>query len=120
MQLDYDGKQDCMSSSNADEIGVDDVTQEIHEQQLVMTFDYSRRQDEPQIGALILRLLGFGIMIFMGINPDEAQVGDVVIEITQNSFYTRVPVWVKIRNIARGWESTLELQKQYYHTSYLA
>jgi hypothetical protein len=37
-----------------------------------MTFDYSRRQDEPQIGALILRLLGFGIMIFMGINPDEA------------------------------------------------
>jgi len=61
-----------MSSSNADEIGINDVTQEIHEQQLVVKFDYLGRQDGPQIGALILRLLGFGVVILVGINPDEA------------------------------------------------
>jgi hypothetical protein len=32
-----------MSSSSADEIRIDDVTQEIHEQQLVIKFDYPRR-----------------------------------------------------------------------------
>jgi hypothetical protein len=64
--------------------------------------------------------LGFGIVIFMGINRDEAQIGDAVVEITHNGFYTRVQVWVKIRNGARGWESTLELHRQYHYTSYLA
>jgi hypothetical protein len=59
-------------------------------------------------------------MILMGINPDEAQIGDVVVEIIQNGFYTCAQVWVKIRNGARGWESTLELQRQYHHISYLA
>jgi hypothetical protein len=77
-----------MSSSNVDEIGKDDVTQEIHEQQLVVRFDYPRRQDGPQIGPLILRLLGFGMVMLIGINPNEAQIGDVVVEIIHNGFYT--------------------------------
>jgi hypothetical protein len=84
-----------------------------------MIFDYPRRQDETQIGALILHLLGFGIMILMGINPNEAHIGDVAVKITHNGFYTRVQVWVKIRNGVGGWESTSDLQKQYHYTSYL-
>jgi len=44
-----------MSSSNENEIGINDVTQEIHEHQLVVRFDYPRRQDRPQLGALNLR-----------------------------------------------------------------
>jgi hypothetical protein len=55
---------------------------------LVVRFDYLRRHNGPQIGALILRLLGFGVVILVGINPDEAQVGDVQVEITHNGFYT--------------------------------
>jgi len=65
-------------------------------------------------------LLGFGIVILVGINPNEAQIGDVAVEKIHNGFYTRVHVWVKIRNGARGWESTSELHKQYHCTSYLA
>jgi hypothetical protein len=86
---------------------------------LVVKFDYPRRQNGPQIGTLILRLLGFGIVILVGINLNEAQVGDVAVEITHNGFYTRAQVWVKIRNGARGWESTSQLQRQYHYTSYL-
>jgi hypothetical protein len=53
--------------------------------------------------------LGFGIVILVGINLDEVQIGDVAIEIAHNGFYTRTQVWLKIRNGVRGWESTLEL-----------
>jgi hypothetical protein len=68
------------------------VTQEIHEQWVVIRFDYPRGQDGPQIGAVILRLLGFGVVTFVDIDPDEAQVGDVAIEIAHNGFYTRIQV----------------------------
>jgi hypothetical protein len=59
-------------------------------------------------------------MTFVGINPNEVQVGDVAVEIVHNGFYTHVQVWLKLRNGARGWGLTLELQRQYHYTSYLA
>jgi hypothetical protein len=96
-----------MSSSSGDEIGINDVTQEIHKQQLVVRFDYPRRQVGPQIGALILRLLGFGIMVLVGINLDEAQIGDVVVEITHNGFYTHLGLG-KNKMWSRGMGINLE------------
>jgi hypothetical protein len=83
--------------------------QEIHEQQIVIKFDYPRRHNGPGIGVVVLHLLGCGIMTFVGVDPDEARVGDVVVEIIHNGFYTCAQVWLKLRNGARGWGSTLEL-----------
>jgi len=65
-------------------------------------------------------LLGFGVVIIVGINRDETWIGDVVVEIIHNGFCTHVQVWINIRNGAGGWESTLELHRQYHYTSYLA
>jgi len=104
-----------MSSSSANE-----VTQEIREQRIVIRFDYPRGQDGPQIIVVVLHFLGFDIVTVVGIDPDEAQVRDVVVEIAHNGFYTRAQVWLKLRDGARGWGSTSELQMQYYYTSYLA
>jgi hypothetical protein len=59
-----------MSSFSVNEIGIDEVTQEVHEQ-LVIRFDHPRRQDGPQIGVVILCLLGFGIVMLISINPNE-------------------------------------------------
>jgi len=56
-----------------------------------------------------LWLLGFGVVTFVGINPNEAQVGDVAVEIVHNGFCTQAQVWLKLRNGARGWGSTLKL-----------
>ncbi len=67
-----------------------------------------------------MHLLGFGVVTFIGINLNEAQVGDVAVEITHNGFYTHVQIWLKLRTIARGWGSTSKLQRQYHYTSYLA
>ncbi len=58
-----------------------------------------------------MRLLGFGVITFVAIDLDEAQVGDVAVEIAHNGFYTHAQVWLKLRNGARGWGSTSELQK---------
>jgi hypothetical protein len=68
-----------MSSSSTNEIVVDEVTQEIWEHKIIIRFDYPRRQDGPQIGAVILCSLGFGVVTFVGIDRDEAQVRDVAI-----------------------------------------
>jgi hypothetical protein len=99
---------------------VEEVTQEIHEQQLVNKFDVFTSQNGPQRGAVILRLLGFGVVRLVGIDPDEARVGDIVVKVVHSGFYTRAQVWLKVIDGARGWASTSELQTQFYYTSYLA
>jgi len=73
-----------MSSSSGEE-----VTKEIHEQQLVNKFDFFIVQNEPQRGAIILCFLGFGVVRLVGIDLDEAQVGDIAIEVAHSGFYTR-------------------------------
>jgi hypothetical protein len=99
-----------MSSSNADEVGVEELTQEIREQRIIIRFDYPKGQDGPQRGAVVLRFLGFGVVIFVGIDPDEARVGDVAVEVAHSGFYTGVEIWLKVRDRTRGWASTSVLQ----------
>jgi hypothetical protein len=98
-----------MSSSSVDEVGTDEVKHEICEQLIVIRFNYPRGQDGPQIGAIILRFLGFGVVTVIGIDHDEARIGDVAVEITHNGFYTHIQVWLKLKDGARGWGSTSEL-----------
>jgi len=97
-----------MSSSSGEEIPVEEVTQEIREQQLVNRFNFYTVQNGPQRGAVILRFLGFGVVRIVGIDPDEARVGDIVVEVAHSGFYTRVQVWLKVIDGARGWASTSE------------
>ncbi len=99
---------------------MEQVTQEIREQQLVGRFDFITVQNEPQRGAVILRFLGFGVVRLVGIDPDEARVGDIAVEVAHSGFYTRAQVWLKVIDGARGWASTLDLQTNFYFTSYFA
>ncbi len=55
-----------------DEVGTDEVTHEILEQQIVIRFNYPREQDGPHVRAIILHFLGFGVIIVVGIDPNEA------------------------------------------------
>ncbi len=67
-----------------------------------------------------MRFLGFGVVRLIGINLDDARVGDIAVEVTHNGFYTRAKVWLKVVDGARGWASTSQSQTQFYYTSYLA
>jgi len=69
---------------------------------------------------VILRFLGFGVVKLVRINPDEARVGDITVEVAHSGFYTCAQVWLKVINGARGWASTLDLHANFYFTSYLA
>jgi hypothetical protein len=109
-----------MSSFSGEEILVEEVTQEIREQQLVGRFDFLIIQNGPQIGAVILRFLGFGVVRLVRIDPDQARVGDIAVEVAHSGFYTRARVWLKVIDGARGWVSTSDLQTNFYFTSYLA
>jgi hypothetical protein len=109
-----------MSSSSNEAVHVDQVIQEIREEYLVSRFDFFTVQNDLQRGAVILRFLGFGVVRSVGIDPDEAQIGDIDVEVVHNGFYTRARVWLKVIDGARGWASTSELQGNFYFTSYLA
>ncbi len=57
---------------STDEVGVEELTQEIREQQIVNRFDYLTIQCGPQKGSVVLCLLGFGMVTLVGIDLDEA------------------------------------------------
>ncbi len=61
-----------MSTLSADEVGVEELTQEIREQQLINRFDYLTTQCGPQRGLVVLGLLGFGVVTLVGIDLEEA------------------------------------------------
>jgi hypothetical protein len=96
------------------------MTHETREENLVRRFDFFIVQNGPQRGAVIMRFLGFGVVRLVGIDPNEARVGDIAVEVTHSGFYTRAQVWLKVIDGARGWVSTLELHTNFYFTSYLA
>jgi len=68
----------------------------------------------------VLHFLGFGVITLVRIDPEEARIGDVAVEIVHSGFHTRVEVWLKVRNGTKGWVSISQLQTQSYYTSYLA
>ncbi len=110
----------AMSSSSSEEIPIEQVTQEVREQRIVRRFDFGNLQNGPQRGAVILRFLGFGVVRLVGIEPDQARVGDIAVEVTHNGYYTSARVWLKVVDGARGWAWTSELQTEFHFTTYLA
>jgi hypothetical protein len=109
-----------MSSSSADEIPVEALTQVTCEQRIILSFDFYTNQGGPPRGAVVLRFMGFGVITIIGIDPEEARIGDIAVEIAHSGFHTHAEVWVKVSNGSEGWVSTSQLQTQYYYTTYLA
>jgi len=98
-----------MSSSSNDEIPVEPITQENRELTLVRRFDFWTIQNGPQRGAVILRFLGVGVVSIVGINLDQACVGDIVVEVFHSGFYTSARVWLRVTDGTRGWVRISEL-----------
>jgi len=84
--------------------------QEIQEEHITITFDFPKTQGTPRTGVLILRKLRFGLIAIIGMSHDEAQAGDIVVELIHNRFCTRAQVWVEMQNGARRWVSSARFQ----------
>jgi hypothetical protein len=98
-----------MSLPEADEVGAEDLTQDILEQRIINRFDYYAIQGGPPRGAVILQFLGFGVVTLIGIDPEAARVGDIAVEIAHSGFHTRAEVWLRVRNVADRWVSISQL-----------
>jgi hypothetical protein len=109
-----------MSSSSANEIPVEALTQVTREQRIILSFEFYTNHGGTPRGAVVLRFLGFGVITIVGIDPEAARIGDIAVEIVHSGFHTSAEVWVKVSNGSRGWVSTSQLQTQYYYTTYLA
>jgi hypothetical protein len=83
--------------------------QGIHDQQIVRSFNNPSNHPFLQVGSVVLRLVGFGVVTVVGFNPVEAQVGDIAIKITHNGCVSRVRVWVKSQDGTSGWYTSVEL-----------
>jgi len=81
-----------MFSSKANEVGTEDLTQDILAQRIVNRFDYYTTQGGPQRGAVVLRFLGFKVVTLVGIDPEVACVGDIAVEIAHSGFHTQAEV----------------------------
>ncbi len=53
-------------------------------------------------GVDILQLQGFGVVNIIGLNMGLVQIGDLVIQVTHTSMYTRIQIWLKIINGTRN------------------
>jgi hypothetical protein len=59
-----------MSDFNLDQFVTD--LQVVHDQQIVRSFNNSSSQPFPQVGSIVLRLVGFGVLTMVGFNLAEA------------------------------------------------
>jgi hypothetical protein len=46
---------------------------------------------------------GFGVVNIVGINPNEALIGDLVVKIHHKGFDTHAQIWIKVHNGIREW-----------------
>jgi len=99
--------QEPMSSSDSVQFVTD--LQAIHDQQIVRSFNNPFSQPIPQVGSMVLRLVGFKVVTMVGFNPIETQVGNIAIKVTHNGCVSKVRVWVKSQDGASGWYTRLEL-----------
>jgi len=100
-----------MFSLSGEEILEELLTQENCELNLVRRFDFWTIQNGPQRGAVILRFLGFGIVRIAGINPDQARVGDIDVEVSHSGFYTSARVWMRVTDDSISFARTFFLIK---------
>ncbi|CAK9236243.1 unnamed protein product [Sphagnum troendelagicum] len=109
-----------MSSPSGEEIPEGFVSQESRELTLIRRFDFWTLQNGPQRGAVVLRIVGFGIASLIGLNPDQARVGDIAVEVSHSGFYTSARIWLRVTDGTRGWVWISELQDSFFFTTYLA
>ncbi len=92
---------EIMSSPSNEGSPVEPVAQETRELNIVNRFDFFTIQNGPQRGAVILRFLRFGVVGLVGIDPNEARIGDIAVEVAHSGFFTRARVWLNVIDGAR-------------------
>jgi hypothetical protein len=65
----------------------------IRNQQIIRSFNNLYNHQFLQVGSVVLRLVGFGVVIVVGFNLEEAKIGDIIIKITHDGFLSKMRMW---------------------------
>lgn len=57
---------------------------------------------EPNVGFVIVKIIGFTSLIIIGFDPHVAKVGDLGIGIMHFGFFMKVAIWIKTRVGSNG------------------
>jgi hypothetical protein len=49
----------------------------------------------------------------VGIDPEQARVGDIAVKVAHSGFYTHAQVWLKVIDGARGWASPQNYRRNF-------
>lgn len=73
-----------------------------------------------RVGVIILHLQRFEVVNIVGVNPKRAQIGNLDVHVSHTCLYTRIHVWLKIKDGIGGWTTIAHQHtKHYFSTIFL-
>jgi len=87
-----------MIVSSEEDTFIIEVPHVLHKQQLMQLFDMDVGVVTLEPRSIILRIMSFGVINILGLDPSKAKMGDIAIKASHNGFETWAQVWMKIRN----------------------
>lgn len=57
---------------------------------------------EPNVGSVIIKIIGFASNMIVGFDPHTAEVGDLAIGAMHSKFFMKVVIWIKIKEGVDG------------------
>jgi hypothetical protein len=57
---------------------------------------------EPNVGSIIIKIIGFASAIIVGFDPHIAKVGDLAIRVMHSRFFMKAIIWIKTREGVDG------------------
>jgi hypothetical protein len=57
-----------------------------------MRFHFLR---EPNVGTVVIRIIGFTLVIIIRFDPGIVEVGDLVVGVAQSKKFMKVALWIK-------------------------
>jgi hypothetical protein len=61
----------------------------------VLSFDEIAFPKVPNVGTMVIRIIGFTLVIILGFDPSITKVGDLAVGVEQLGFFLKAALWIK-------------------------
>jgi hypothetical protein len=62
---------------------------------------------EPNVGSMIVKIIGFVLVMIVEFDPHAVEVGDLAVSVMHSGFFMKTTIWIKIRKGANGRRWTI-------------
>jgi hypothetical protein len=73
---------------------------------------------EPNVGYVIVRIIGFASVMIIGFDFHAIEVGDLAISVIHSGFFMKIAIWIKIREGTNGrrWTIIQTQETMFFYT----